>query len=77
MAVFDPLVFQEMQQEDGFSPPAGNPPLFSTDKILLNLLASHAHYVRNHTGLVRKKEMFQRDKAASLIKFLKKKYGIK
>jgi len=74
MAVFDPLVFQEMQREDGFAPPSGNPPLFSTDPVLLNLLASHAHYVRNHTGLVRKKELVQKEKAAHLIDFLKTKY---
>ena len=77
MTVFNPLVFQEMQQEDGFIPPTGNPPLFSTDPVSLNLLAGHAHYVRNHTGLVRKKEMVQKEKAINLILFLKAKYKLK
>ena len=76
MTIFNPLVFQEMQREDSFEPPAGNPPLFSTNPELLNLLAAHAHYVRNHTGLVRKKEMAQKNYAISLILFLKKEYHL-
>jgi len=77
MVVFNPLVFQEMQREDFFEYPEGSPKLFNNDPNQINLLASHAHYVRNHTGLVRKKEIILMNESSKLIEFIKDEYHLK
>ena len=77
MVVFNPLVFQEMQREDFFEYPEGSPKLFNNDPNQINLLASHAHYVRNHTGLVRKKEIVLMNESSKLIEFIKDEYHLK